>query len=95
MKFNTEDLHKLVYSDTVGKLERIQDTITGNGRWSIHHHLVFHNQEDNNYYETQYSVGATEYQDEQPFEYEDDYVECDQVFPEKVTITVYNNKKNS
>lgn len=94
MKFSTEYLQELIYSKTVGNLDKIQDTITGNGRWSIYHYLVFRNREDNTYYGVNYQVGATEYQDEQPFEHEDDYVECEQVFPEKVTTIVYNKKKS-
>ncbi len=58
--------------------EVVQDTITDKSRWSIHHRLVFKLEEDGLLYETDYSVGATESQDEQAWEY-DDEVECHRV----------------
>ena len=60
----------LPYSNTI--VDRIIDTT----RWSIVHEIVF---EDNGkFYQTTYSEGATEMQDERPWEYEDE-VECEEV----------------
>lgn len=54
----------------------IRDVITDTSRWSIHHEIVF---EDNGkFYKTGYSVGATENQDESPWEY-DSEVSCIEV----------------
>lgn len=47
----------------------IFDEIIDNGRWSIIHRCIF--QDHGKFYETSYSVGATECQDESPWEYED------------------------
>lgn len=58
-------------------VEVISDEITDNSRWSIHHELIFR-WIDGMTYKTWYSVGATEMQDEYPWEYEKD-VECVQV----------------
>jgi hypothetical protein len=44
-------------------------------------------------YKTSYSTGATEYQDEDPYEYEDDVIECPEVFPVEKTIIVYEAKR--
>ena len=52
----------------------IKDEIIDNTRWSIIHSLIF--EHEGRFYRTGYSVGATEYQDEQPFDYYDDGVEC-------------------
>ena len=60
----------LPYSNT------IVDRIINTTRWSIVHEIVF---EDNGkFYQTTYSEGATEMQDERPWEYEDE-VECEEV----------------
>lgn len=54
----------------------LEDTLIGSGRWSVHHRIVFKYQDK--FYQTTYSVGATEYQNEGPWEYEDD-IECQEV----------------
>lgn len=62
----------------------IKDDIIENSRWSIIHEIIF---EDNGkFYKTEYSVGATEMQDERPWEYEDE-IECTEVELKKVTVT--------
>lgn len=60
----------LPYGNTV--VDKIIDTT----RWSIVHEIVF---EDNGkFYQTTYSEGATEMQDERPWEY-DDEITCTEV----------------
>ena len=54
----------------------IKNTITGTSRWSIHHEIVF--EHDGKFYRTNYSEGATESQDESPWDYEIE-VECVEV----------------
>lgn len=48
----------------------IQDTITHNSRWNIHHEIVVEYKGE--FYLAYYSVGATEQQDEQAWEYDED-----------------------
>lgn len=67
----------LPYSNTI--VDKIIDTT----RWSIVHEIVF---EDNGkFYQTTYSEGATEMQDERPWEYEDE-VECEEVELREVKV---------
>lgn len=54
----------------------LEDNIVDNSRWSIIHEMVF--EHEGKFYSTTYSVGATERQDESPWEYEDE-VECVEV----------------
>lgn len=61
----------------------IQDNIIDNTIWSIYHEIVF--EYDGQYYKTNYSVGATEYQDESPWEY-DDEIECIEVEEKEVLV---------
>jgi hypothetical protein len=63
----------------------LSDDIDGNSRFSIQHAIVF--QDGEKFYRTVYSVGATEYQDESPFEYSG--TDCLEVKPVQKLITVY------
>lgn len=49
----------------------VSDEIVDHGRWSILHSMIFKDPADNKYYEIGYRTGATELQDERPWEYED------------------------
>lgn len=84
MKFKKEYLQDLVYDEVDGV---IKDQITDTSRWSTHHEMVF--KYEDRYYKTYYSVGSTEQQEESPFEYDDDEIECKEVFPIEKTIIVY------
>ncbi len=73
--------------EILGSSAVIRDTIRGNGRWSISHELVFC-WRDGKFYRTSYSVGATEMQDESPWDYTDP-VECTEVREVQKTVTDY------
>lgn len=63
----------------------VLDTIEDTSRWSIRHRLIF--ELDGTLWEGRYQVGATEMQDESPFEYTDP--EFFQVEPYEKTIVEY------
>lgn len=86
MKFPKETLREMLW-DEVDGFEIIETEIVDTTRWSIIHSLVF--KHDGKFYATSYSVGATENQDESPFEYDPDEIECKEVFPVEKTIIVY------
>jgi hypothetical protein len=68
----------------------IFDEILSTSRWSINHRCIF---EDNGkFYQAYYSEGATEMQDERPWEY-DDTVECQEVELKEVVVTKWVIKK--
>lgn len=67
--------------------EVMVNEISDTGRWSIHYDFVFRHME--RYFRAPYSVGATEQQDERPWEYEDDEVNVDEVKPTMVITTEY------
>jgi len=54
----------------------IVNNIIDTTRWSIIHEIVF--ADKGKFYRTTYSEGATECQDERPWEYEDE-IECEEV----------------
>jgi len=64
----------------------VEDKIVDNSRWSIYHEIIF--EYEGKFYKTHYSVGATECQDESPWEYEDE-VDCTEVVQKEVTVTAW------
>lgn len=80
MKFDKEFLQEFD-GDTV------YDRIVGHSRWSVRHERVF--AYEGKFFLTTYSRGATEAQEESPYEYEAEQIECAEVFPRETTVTVY------
>jgi hypothetical protein len=93
MFFNKEDLIDLLMSDELeinGKTAKIVlDEQYDTTRWSAHHELVF--SYDNTFYVTSYSRGLTEHQDETPFQYDDNEIECFEVAPVEVVKIEYQH----
>ena len=58
MKFMKQDL-KDALIDESDRIKVVQDDIIDNGRWSIHHTMVFKDMTTGKFYEIDYSVGAT------------------------------------
>lgn len=61
----------------------ILDEIIDTSRWSIIHKIIF--ADNGKFYSTTYSEGATEMQDERPWEY-DNKVECTEVELREVKV---------
>lgn len=64
----------------------IEDNVVDNSRWSIQHEIVF--EHEGKFYQTYYSVGATEIQYERPWEY-DDEVECAEVVKQEIKVMAW------
>lgn len=65
----------------------VENELIDTSRWSNIHRLTL--QVGGKFYQADYSVGATEGQDESPFEDDGDEVEFKEVFAREKTITVY------
>lgn len=78
-KFSVEYLKEVLNLPEDALEERIVD----HNRWSVVYEIIFQDT-DGKYYKTWYSIGATEYQDERPWEY-DTEVECIEVHKKLVT----------
>ena len=76
----------VMLDDVLGGPAVLQDIIIGHSRWSVTHRLTF--VEDQRIWQTVYSVGATESQDESPWEYQDE-VECTEVHAVEQKQIVY------
>ncbi len=65
----------------------ISDDIVDHQRWSVVHSIIIERKSDNKFFRGWYNVGATESQDESPWEY--DAPVFDEVIPVEKTIIEY------
>jgi hypothetical protein len=74
-----------------GGQNSLRDTIIDQTRWSIVHEIVFKSPDlpDGYGWETSYSVGATESQDEGPWDNDDDPIKCTLVRLGKATVDAW------
>lgn len=84
--FKADFLRDIAWEDHDEDVKVLQNEISDTSRWSVHYDLVF--EYEGKLYQTFYRVGATESQDEKPFEYEDE-VECMQVEAFEKTVIDY------
>jgi hypothetical protein len=82
--FSKEYLQAVLFGDAPGLVET---SIVDTSRWSIHKSMIF--KADGLHYETGYSEGATEQQDERPFEFDADEIDCIQVEEVSTVVTVW------
>lgn len=85
MVFKKEELQKMAYEESE-RLEIVEKKISGLSRWSIYYEVVFRDNETGKHYSSYYSVGATECQDESPYEYDDDEIDCQEVELKEVLV---------
>jgi len=83
MKFKKEMLQEIVYDDCMFA-EMVEDNIIDNTRWSIIHKMVFRYKD--RFYQVIYSEGATEQQEEIPFEHAAEEIECPEVEQKEVKV---------
>lgn len=83
MKFKKEVLQAIIYDDCINA-DKVGDTIQTSTRWSILHTMIFKYKDK--FYMADYSVGATELQEERPYEYAADKIECPEVELKEVMI---------
>jgi len=71
------------------KFELIQEELVDTSRWSHIYERVYKDLNTGKFYATNYSSGATEYQDERPYEYDGEMVEFVEVVPTEVVKIEY------
>jgi len=90
VKFGKKVLADIAWDDCPDGYEKMEDDIVDTSRWSIHHSMVF--KFENKFYISHYSMGATEQQDESPYEYDGDkdgMVECQEVVQKEIMTKVW------
>lgn len=71
MKLTGEDARAVVCEDHEDWSIVVDEQIINHGRWSLICEIIARHKPSNRCYRFNFSRGATEQQDEQPFEYED------------------------
>lgn len=85
VKFNPEVARELEYGSDPN-FEVVEDVLYDTSRWSTHHRLTIKRKSDGKFFQSTYRRGATEMQDERPFEYSEPVFK--EVFRvEKITIS--------
>lgn len=93
MKFKKQQLKELVWGDEPEGLMIVEEPkIIDTSRWSIIYEMIF--SFEDKFYETSFCRGATEHQEESPYEYDEDEIECKEVVPVEKTIIVYEIRKD-
>lgn len=82
----TEQAQDLMYGDNP-EYEVIEDKQIGSGRWSIRHRIVIKRVSDGRFFSDTYSRGATEYQEERPWQ--DNDPDFREVFAITKSVVVY------
>lgn len=77
----TKDVGQALVWGEPCEYEKVASVIQGHSRWSIQYMLVFRRKGSQQLYGADFSVGATEYQDEEPFQYQD-VIKCYEVAEE-------------
>lgn len=100
MKFKTEVLRELISEEELPELgmKIVRTRTIGHRRWSVDYYLTFSVMDsllNVSYYGVRYSNAATEQQDERPFQYDGDEVECVELEPVEKVVIDYIPKKNS
>lgn len=87
LNISKDDALEFTLGDGAEGFKLIEDKLVDTSRWSEIHEIVIQRNSDGKFFKDNYSVGATEQQDEQPWEYEDpDFTE---VFKKEVTTFIY------
>lgn len=85
MKLTKEEGQEMVWGDNPD-FETVESSVSDTSRWSVHYDGVFKHLPSGKHYSASWSVGATESQDESPFEYEDE-VTIYEVVAREVIVT--------
>jgi hypothetical protein len=87
LRLTPDEGRSILYEDHED-FELVTSEIVDNTRWSIVYEDVYQRLSDKKFFKTTYRKGATEYQDERPYEYLTEAV-FEEVFPVEKLVTVY------
>jgi hypothetical protein len=76
-------------NDTPGyqSFKKVSEEMINHSRWAVGYHVILQRENDGKFFSSSYEVGATESQDQSPYEYDDPIFT--EVFPVEKTIIVY------
>lgn len=82
------------YMDEDFHLVTVKNELVETSRWSTHHELIFRDVNEDRFYFVDYSKGATETQDESPFDYEPENIEVDEVYKVSQIVSTFVTSEN-
>ena len=85
MIFQKKELQEMVFGESKS-LQKVEEWVSDTSEWSVHYDVVFKDLETNKYYISYYSEGATECQDELPYEFDLDEIDCKEVIQKEVIV---------
>lgn len=86
LNLTKEQAREIIWDDNEDFIE-IRNEIVDHGRWTVTYEIIVQRKSDGKYFRDEYRQGATENQDERPYEYtEPDFTE---VFPVTKTYIDY------
>jgi hypothetical protein len=91
MLFDKQDLIDLAYEEYEGPIKIVDKIDQGDRRWVKGILMIF--EFEGKLYGAEYDVGLTECQDIEPFDYEDDEIECPEYTRYEKTIYAYRPKR--
>jgi hypothetical protein len=90
VKFDKELLRDMAYGEVPDGFDVIDTKLLDHGRWSLRYEQIF--RFDGKIYVTQFSKGATEMQDERPYDYAPEQIECPEMEEYILPVTQYRLK---
>jgi len=87
LKLTPDEGRNVVWNDH-DDFETVKTEIVDVTRWSLIYENIYKQKSSGKFFKTSYRVGATEYQDERPYEYLTEAV-FEEVFPVEKLVTVY------
>ena len=87
LKLTPQEGRNIVYGDTT-EFKVKHEQITQQSRWTIHYEIVVERLSDGKFFKSNYRVGATEMQDEEPYQYTEHAVFVE-VKPTRKTVIVF------
>ena len=89
----TRELMRDIANNSTDEFDKVEDDIIDTGRWTVQHMMVFKEMATGKHYSSYFNRGATEYQDESPYEYDSKIIKCHEVIQKEVTVKQWVRKE--
>lgn len=89
--FKKEHLQGILFEEEGLDDLLVHEEFIDSSRWSTHHMMIF--KDEDKFYSAYFSRGATEQQEEAPFEYDEDEIKCSQVHEVEVLTKEWREVK--
>lgn len=87
LQLTKQQAQEIVHGDHLG-FSDVSEKIIGQRRWvTVYEKIV--ERVDGKFFKIIYELGSTEMQDQQPFEFDNEPIEFEEVFPTEKTVIVY------